>query len=664
MFSINRLKKRIAKNRPKTITVDIFDTVLLRKTYPEELQFIEHAKNIQTLLKNSFGKQIDPMHWLSLRISCRQIIDDEKERRKQDREANIEEIFSLVITSLEEQLNTFLDQKERDLLIKDCIQEELELEKKKLSINKPLIKILRRVRSTGTPLFFISDIYLSKQHIQELLGHFDIGDLFTDGVCSSDQNYNKGSYRLYKVINKKEIFPVNWLHNLHIGDNPTSDGISARRAGSMSFILHQKHHLITRPFKKVFGKMKLKRKVWRYKRKLNKKFIQKKKHSFSSFGKHERILAQSAYTLGPALLCFLQHINLSSQYSKAPLCFLSSEGPSFELLLKRINSRADIRQLPSFNRINTLRSFAYLSLTKPLIKYSPAIIELFFHGEGKHTLKDLLVSLGIKAHELGLSELSLHQMPAKKFIKRLIKLLKKKDTVSLEKSYIKLTEELISNHILEEKHLILADVGWNGTIQILLEQIIQLLGKKNTTQGLYLGSTGHNIFGLKARKNIKGIIYPHLQHRLFQKGLVEEIWEYLLTSKESSPQIKALQLGLNTFIDHYKADPSAAPAWIHQATQKHLMKLFSSPTRDQALLLGSLQHDAGFGIQKKRAIVDLHYTQIQVLKMLIRKPDQLKNLYLKQYWPQGFLKWYRIQHLQPIINGLKWLKSKNLEIFG
>lgn len=664
-FNHARIKRLIRINQHETITVDVFDTLLMRKVYPEDLQFLKHAAEAAKILEPVLKHRIDAKTFYGFRKYARAIIDECKQQQKLDRESHIEEIFRMVLKGISQKHAVELSEDQEQLLIDQLIDKELELEYRYLKVNKGLITLLRKQKENGKKIYFISDIYLDTKHIQQLFERFGILDLFEGGICSANVGYCKGSGKLFKKITQKKILEdVSPLSNLHIGDNHISDFLSAKRFGHHAFHYKTWHHRPMRPLKRVWGTFKLNGILFRHHRVLRKQKAELLKRHTKQLSKNKRLLFETGYHMAPSLLYYISHLDLRTHYQKSPIVFLSSEGEYFEQLFKILHIQQKPITLALYNRINTLRAFAYLSLTQPLIKYSEAIVHLFFHGEGKRTLKDLLKSIGIKQSELGLTDLALHHMPAEKFIKKLIKILKKREHPELKATYKKMLSELSDSGILDKKQITLADVGWNGTIQILLEQIFQLLKKEIKTFGMYMGYTGHNIFGMQDIKNMKGVIYRHIQDPYFKTMLVEEIWEYLLTNKhKSDDRIQWLQKGLEAFFKDYPLF-EYSPDRLFDITKKPLKKLFYTPNRDQVLLLGAIEHDAGFGVDKQRSLVDFGYTRWKLIKMMLFQPETFKQLYLSQYWERGFLSWYRLKMIQPLISGIRWLKNKNMEIFG
>lgn len=60
MSIYNQINKFIIKRQIRTITLDIFDTVLMRDVWPEDIQFYEVAKKWQPLFKKYFKTKNTP----------------------------------------------------------------------------------------------------------------------------------------------------------------------------------------------------------------------------------------------------------------------------------------------------------------------------------------------------------------------------------------------------------------------------------------------------------------------------------------------------------------------------------------------------------------------------------------------------------------------------
>lgn len=71
MSSTKNIFLKLSDNSVKSATFDIFDTVLLRKIHPEEMQFLEVAKQWTPLFRKVVSNKIEANELLSVRIYAR-----------------------------------------------------------------------------------------------------------------------------------------------------------------------------------------------------------------------------------------------------------------------------------------------------------------------------------------------------------------------------------------------------------------------------------------------------------------------------------------------------------------------------------------------------------------------------------------------------------------
>lgn len=71
MSNTRSILLKLSDNGVKSVTFDIFDTVLLRKIHPEEMQFLEVAKQWVPLFHKVVSDKIEANELLSTRIYAR-----------------------------------------------------------------------------------------------------------------------------------------------------------------------------------------------------------------------------------------------------------------------------------------------------------------------------------------------------------------------------------------------------------------------------------------------------------------------------------------------------------------------------------------------------------------------------------------------------------------
>lgn len=366
------------------------------------------------------------------------------------------------------------------------------------------------------------------------------------------------------------------------------------------------------------------------------------------------------------------------------------------MILQELGFDLPRQRLLGVNRIHSLRAFAYESMLRGPVDFTSQVLSLFAMGEGKESSEDVLESIGIQRDELGTSSLALKMTDTNKLLRSLMKSEVGREVLmrSLKSSHQQVTTALGETGFLNERRVILADVGWNGTIQTLLEQMLDLIGHDTILRGIYLGRTGTNIFGLKSRKTkktreshmMRGVLFDSLHDRNADL-MMEEIWEYVLTfqfangsadsgiSEEDESAVygdmkesvadsrnQVIWQGILDIVRLYLSQAQISPDALFSLFRDDLARFFNHPTREQVLLFGSLGHDVGFGSDLVKPLVELHHSRKRIYLRAVRHPRQTYHwITHQQYWTGGFLSWYqmhgvyRMLRLGPVRRVLKRL---------
>jgi HAD superfamily hydrolase (TIGR01549 family) len=204
----------------KVVSVDVFDTLLLRTTRPEEQRF-EDIAGRQLAALRAAGHQVaaTPRELLILRLQSTRIAKRNAQPVLGDREASYDQIAGALLDALG--LN-------RDLvpLLREC---EIEYEAANLYPNRLLIEILNGARRAGKRVICLSDMYLSNREIGELLRRKAEGCTPDAIYVSADFGYRKASGQLYREVARRESAEPEEI--VHCGDNRRADVVMARSQG-------------------------------------------------------------------------------------------------------------------------------------------------------------------------------------------------------------------------------------------------------------------------------------------------------------------------------------------------------------------------------------------------------------------------------------------------
>ena len=196
------------------------------------------------------------------------------------------------------------------------MEQEINVEKAVCRANPSVERVYHELKKAGKRIFAISDMYLSKNVVSELL--HSAGYSFEDIYVSSEYGVRKQSGKLFEVFCQKE--EINREDILHIGDNPDADGKGSDLAGISSFLVPEIKNSL--------------------------RYSRKKKHLFYLVynEKKKRILQMRGFInhgltelnnsceklgyeiLGPILVSFVQWIyNRKNEYGFSKLFFLARD---------------------------------------------------------------------------------------------------------------------------------------------------------------------------------------------------------------------------------------------------------------------------------------------------------------------------------------------------
>jgi len=219
-FLLKDLRSMTGQFVPKFISVDIFDTLLLRNGKCESRRFWEISELVRekisySKLGNAFSTaELFVARCLAMRAgyACSDTLGGCREGH----------ILQVLATQLE-MLGLPAD---AQVLLMDA---ELEFETVNLQCNDFLLAVLQEA-FPSTPIVGLSDTYLGGAQIQILIDRLCAGRCRMEAIYSSaDIIFNKRTGRAFAHVAQDRRCTCSDI--LHIGDNVTSDLIQARLAG-------------------------------------------------------------------------------------------------------------------------------------------------------------------------------------------------------------------------------------------------------------------------------------------------------------------------------------------------------------------------------------------------------------------------------------------------
>jgi FMN phosphatase YigB (HAD superfamily) len=640
---IVRRSERPGNQRIRTLTVDIFDTVVLRDTWPEALQFGEVSVAWLPIVRQLVSSSITARELTSYRHYSRGLLQREHKNRREpgrDTEIAIRPWFTLMLTLIARKYDELVTDAELEAAVSQLIDIELECELTHLRANTSLVRELEAARARhDLRLYFISDMYLEASHIEMLLQRLGI-ELFDGGTTSSDLGRGKWSGRAFRAIAADKAFPAFTLRqNIHLGDDRQADYLSPIAEGSQAVLYRTSHHR-KRALARLSGERRHDRERRKARGAIRRRFVGLSAHLFDP-GRIGSLFA-------PPFMLFVDELALRAQRQPDTLFVaVSSEARLIEAVFPVLGIAIppNMRFVPDLNRASVFRAVIDEVARMPG-NYAHSLREIMRFTEGRNGATELLRLLGDSSTDLLASNMSTAEYA---------------DFVWSRLQSMPQREHSLSEQVVDELGLrdhdrvVLVDVGWNGSIQVMVRELASLIGSTTQIEGLYLGVKARTNAFKVDRGPMEGVVLPDVdadgQRRLF----VPEIWEYVLSRKkqyDNSSTHAAIQDGLVRAIQQWRVLMHCAPDELWAATRPRLTRLLSRPTKAEVGVLGPIQWDAAFPHPGRTALGDLRPPVRRVRPRSIARPlataREIATMPLNA-WRQGYVSYYGLRHTVPII---------------
>lgn len=231
-FSLRSFDRVTRHPEISMVSVDIFDTLLLRTTMPERVKFGKFARQKAKLFRHmESGNSISPRALHLLRAYAARIAYRNRSLVKGAREATLDEIYKIMLSYIA--VNLKMSAEDVESLHQQFRQIEMAAELADLSINNDLKTILVNAANAGKKVVAISDMYLSYDDVKSLLIEKGAWDLFDHLYVSSQFGYGKASGFLFDEVLSRH--GLSSYQVAHIGDNWHSDYFMPKGRGIFAF---------------------------------------------------------------------------------------------------------------------------------------------------------------------------------------------------------------------------------------------------------------------------------------------------------------------------------------------------------------------------------------------------------------------------------------------
>ena len=627
------LNKLLQQVEPSSITVDIFDTVLLRKWQPEAWRFYSLAKPMSEAI-NKTGLKSTPYQFYSARQSFSKLLRTASLETGKDHETTHNAIMNAIVEDLARRQKTKLSKAVQLKLVTKLKEIELQYEITQLKPNKPLLKLLNQAKNKSSKIYFVSDMYLETKELNQLLKAKKI-KVFSGGISSADTLLGKSSGRSFLELVRK--FPsISLISSIHIGDNMRSDFRVPKQIGLKAYYLYLPlHRLYLWLGKYIFGAA-LKYVSSKTRRHQKSMLSQKMKQQFGSKQMSTALEAQYiGWLFGPAIIHYLHKLGTTSSMQNKQVVFVSSESIIFEQLYKKLGYD-DVKILPKLNRSKLIRAYSAILFKKDIKLYSiiPFVKKVLRRKNTRNALAVLNITRPDSNQynlvgQRGLGESALNQIDI---------------NANVKQWNIELRSVISEwSKIAGKRQSIIADIGWNDTIQILLGEVLKESGKQADLSGLYLGRTGTNIFHPEIYSVSSGVIFNSLKNKSSKYLYQPAVWESFLNSDNvGNPTRENIILGINQVIDYYRSsDITSQDLWGYN--RPTLLRALKRPPRRLIEVLASLSFDYGTSDEPICPLVNTTSSPIKSWRLLLTNRSKFKSFYFHQGWKWGAASYYHFR---------------------
>jgi predicted HAD superfamily hydrolase len=179
------------RKQTKYVLLDIFDTIVSRRVQPEYVKKI-WSNNIVKMFK----LDITAVELYELRNKIEIKLGSEALNSGHDCEIRYKDIIKEIYDNVT--CNDSFDE-----FLETCTKEEIDIESNVLYVNDDVLDLIKEYKNNKKKLYCVSDMYLSKNMIIEILKKLDIDNYFEDVFVSSEYLCNKRSGLLYDIVLKE-----------------------------------------------------------------------------------------------------------------------------------------------------------------------------------------------------------------------------------------------------------------------------------------------------------------------------------------------------------------------------------------------------------------------------------------------------------------------------
>jgi FMN phosphatase YigB (HAD superfamily) len=502
------LAGRNAVSSCSTVSFDLFDTLLIRRTHNPDLVKPQVARFIAAKAQERGIR----LTWENVQKK-RDAIENEQrlETAKQfeDHEACYPQFMSRLLREI------FLE--DSPGLLEEVTSYEVTVENAMLVPRGELVRWLRELKGSGKRILVMSDVYLPASFLEKLIEHAGFLDCVDSVHSSADTFLAKASGTAFAML--KDRFGLDYSQWLHIGDNPHSDGLRPSEKGIAALILRDAMEKKRRSLERRYYNYSQGRPFWRG------RSVQQLMLPLEDENIPQEELYCAGYTfLAPLLGGFVQGIlEKMEEYSLPRVYFFSREGWLLQKIWDRVVPRLrPAGRLPEQSYLYVSRlalagaSCAYQGLTR-------TNADIVFLPKGNRDFRDVCRIFNLSVQPL-IPQLERFKLLAdtpltpiyQGFVpENRIRFNEMLDDAFFQdevRSQTKPANDALQLYLedqgfFNQKDVALVDIGWLGTIQRFLYDAVKHRKDAPRFHGLLFGATRGIAYPTTPGNRVEGIIY-------------------------------------------------------------------------------------------------------------------------------------------------------------
>lgn len=512
----------------QVVSFDIFDTLLARRIEPPEAVHQAVARHLAEALGHDDAESV-----LKARYEEERKLREEAATAGLDFECHYDEILQRWIGCLAGDPDPELAARIREL--------ELELEGHALVAKPGAVEVLEWLRGEGKQTIAVSDMYLGEGNVTELLRGAGLLELLDRVVVSADSRLCKYSGRLFdRVLEEHDLEPRQLIH---VGDNRVSDYQAPRRRGIPAVHLRERRDGRRRRRLRRSGTLARMDRYWRghhlleVARSLTNPPAEAEQGFYYHYGYEVLGPVYFAYTLG-----IIERI---LEVEPRKTVFVARDGylfhRLFHVLWPALSGRAE---LPEHEYIYLSRRTGHAALAAEGLTRERALVGLY--NPSQQGLYSILRVYALPpeafedlAREHGFEEI---REPLKDWKDpRLERFLADPRVQARIQEYGGTQRDLMERYLegvgfFGDGAVALVDIGWNGTIQSVLEQTYGAREDFPELFGLYFGFVAGIPHPFGPANHVEGLVYDERRRIASERVCLafEELFEESARASEAS----------------------------------------------------------------------------------------------------------------------------------